>query len=190
MLRYWAAVTSYVHSLLLLWPFVLVPGKKRRKKEKNNNNNKKTKPTNQAPPACGQKCRGDLDCFRKGFTGSAKGDAAGRSGAAAQAPSQGWLCDTGARRAPRAPGHPLPCTPSPLPGAAQPGACGTHQRPVCVASSALTFQLYLITWMYQNCPHSMYTKYILLQKIVVYRPTTDVYVCVCVYTYKDVCVCV
>lgn len=72
---------------------------------------KKDKTNQPPPPACGQKRRGDPDCFRKDFTSSAKGYAAGGSGApggSTKALSQDWLCNTDTCSAPRA----LPPPPS------------------------------------------------------------------------------
>lgn len=112
---------------------------------------------------------------------------AGALGGSTEAPSQDWLCNTN------------PCTPEPpgtaprgsWPGGAQPGihvsalvsrVCGklSTNLPAVLnylnVSKSSTFNVY---------------KYILLQKkkkIVVYRPTTSIYVCVCVYTCKAVCV--
>lgn len=118
MLQYRAAVTPYVHSLLLLWPFVLVPGKK-----KKNNKDKTNQPT---PPACGQKCRGDPACCRAAFTSPA--GAVPRVGAvrreAAHSTKPGLTLNTDPCYAPRA----LPATPERAPGASPRGAAqpGTH----------------------------------------------------------------
>lgn len=170
------------HSLLLLWPFVLVPGKKKGKEKKKEDRN------NQPPPSLlWTEMPRRPRLLRKGFGQLCKGLCCSR-----EAPSQDWLCST------------KPCTPEPPaqpPGAPgqegpspawDPRLCLAPVSRVCVASSALTFQLCFITWMYPNRPHSMYTSIYCSNKkikIVVYRSTTGIYVCVCVYTCKAVCVC-
>lgn len=163
------------HSFLLLWPFVLVPGKKRRKK--------KTKTTNPPQPVVDSNAEETQPAAER-FWPAVQRATLQHGSTKPGLTLQYQTLHPRARAQP--PGAPAQERPSPDP----------HLLPqwaVCVASSALTFQLYFITWMYQNRPHSMYTSIYCSKKklkIVVYRPTTDIYVCVCVYTCKAVCVCV
>lgn len=177
MLQHWAAVISYVGSLLLLWPFVLVPGKKR--KEKKMTTNKKTSSQPPQPVARNAEetqtaCPRVLPVVQRAMP---------QAGAAQwESTEPGQTLQHGHCSAPRA----LLASPGP-----PPPPPGTRRRchPASVCGELSTNLPAVLN--YLNVPKlSTFNvhKYILLQNIVVYRPTTNIYVCVCVYTYRDVCV--
>ena len=181
MLQYWAAAASYVHSLLLLWPFMLVPEEKRKRKNK-----KEAKTTDQPPPSLWTEMPRRPRLLPKGFSQFCEG-----------------LCCRPERRAGRQhastkPAVTLPCAPRTAPAAPprgrQPGvhssAAGGIGRVCGKLSTNLPAVLHYLN--VSKLPTLNVYKYISLQKIVVYRPTTNIYIYVrvCVYTYKDVCVCV
>lgn len=159
---------------------------KKKRKDKNN------QPT---PPACGQKCRGDPDCFRKDFTGSAKGYAAGGSGApggSMKALSQDWLCNTDSCYAPRTLPPPPARAGSLLPGRGTARDPRLRRRFMIRVCGKLSTNLPAVLNYLNVSKLSAFNvyKYILLKKIVVYRPTTNICMCLCIYIQGYVCVCV
>lgn len=181
MLQYWASVTSYIHSLLLLWLFMLVPGGKKENNSKETTSRPVARNAEETQTASGR----ILPVLQRAMP------QVSALGCSTKAPSQDWLCDTDTCYCPEPSrqSHERTLRAS-CPGEAQPR---TH---VCAAGLTILVRGKLSTNLpavlnYLNVSKlSTFNvhKYILLQNIVVYRPTTNIYMYVFVYIHTSMCV--
>lgn len=143
-------------------------------------------PTN--PPACGQKCRGDPDCFRKDFTRCAKGYAAGGSGAAGgsnKALRQDGLRSTDTATRPAPSRHPRASTRSHRPAPASAAGVTVPVRGELSANLPAVLN-------YLNVPkfvHIQCTQVYIAPKNLWFTDLQPIYMYVFVYIHTRVCVC-